>query len=960
MRDYGRSTSVKNQESFGTCWDFASTASMESNILTQGLNNETADTLNLSEAGNTWYLHTNTTDTSSPVYNEYVEDPDKGAAGGNSLLAADSISSGYGTYPEELINYNSFYDSFSMGYPESYRFYSDYRLKDYTELDPTNIDLVKQRIMDVGASYYTYNNLSSNFHRTEDGIDTYYDSSKDDAPATSGHAVTIIGWDDNFSKENFNPDNQPEHDGAWLVKNSWGEDINITGQPIEANEKYNGYFWVSYDSKVYDITQFEMQKSDNLENIYQHQVSALDYINVDSAANVFTADSNEKLEQICFGNTGEADVNVSIYRLDDNFTSPVDGTLLSSFDTTIDYTGTHTVDCPDDIILTKGDKFSVIITNKAKDGKELFLKYKPEDYNSREVAGKSYFTFEDSDWTDIANENEDISYMAIKAYTSNVTVDKTKLANLLEEVKDFTPDTNIPQSEIDKYYESLDLAKNLLANEENPSQIAINNAYYSLKGKYETFGGYCLYINSMEDFIKFHDELCNNNKSYKYIQLNTDLDFSGYEFDEPIFGRDNVFTGVFNGNGHTIKNYTCKTNGGLDYNSAFFTYTDGAVIKNITFDNADISGESHAGVITSESYNTQFINCTVKNSTVQTYRRACVAIISAVSTECSFIDCTIDNCSAIGGTQACLVSLDRCSYDESLKNKIENLSASNYTIKALYQVNDNMGSELAYYFSSDYLFPILTITDDKCIVEEFVGKIKSVDINGKQYTPADGSLIMDKTTCTAKVDVNFEEYEHINDFIISFDLAKKGIIILNYQGANTDVTIPSELYSAPVVAIDDEFSCLDENFEEIYITSITIPGTVKSIPERLLSYSPCLESVVLEEGIEEIGNYAFSGCNLNSIDLPDSLRSIGDLAFFNNNIKSVVLGKNIEKIGDKALGYTYSLRKLDKIEDFVISGYAGTAAEEYAKANGFTFVDLSNSEQTDNTTNETAQLMPCA
>lgn len=32
----------------------------------------------------------------------------------------------------------------------------------------------------------------------------------------SDHAATIIGWNDNYPKENFKY--QPEHDGTWLEK----------------------------------------------------------------------------------------------------------------------------------------------------------------------------------------------------------------------------------------------------------------------------------------------------------------------------------------------------------------------------------------------------------------------------------------------------------------------------------------------------------------------------------------------------------------------------------------------------------------------------------------------------------------------------------------------------------------------------------------------------------------------
>lgn len=49
------------------------------------------------------------------------------------------------------------------------------------------------------------------------------------------HALLIIGWDDNYSKDNFYYE-KPQNDGAWLVLNSWGTSW--------AN---NGVGWLSYE-----------------------------------------------------------------------------------------------------------------------------------------------------------------------------------------------------------------------------------------------------------------------------------------------------------------------------------------------------------------------------------------------------------------------------------------------------------------------------------------------------------------------------------------------------------------------------------------------------------------------------------------------------------------------------------------------------------------------------------------
>lgn len=52
------------------------------------------------------------------------------------------------------------------------------------------------------------------------------------------HDVVVVGWDDNFPKENFTI--QPEGDGAFICKNSWGEEFGD-----------DGYFYVSYyDTKI--------------------------------------------------------------------------------------------------------------------------------------------------------------------------------------------------------------------------------------------------------------------------------------------------------------------------------------------------------------------------------------------------------------------------------------------------------------------------------------------------------------------------------------------------------------------------------------------------------------------------------------------------------------------------------------------------------------------------------------
>ena len=37
----------------------------------------------------------------------------------------------------------------------------------------------------------------------------------------NGHAVMIVGWDDNYPKESFS--DSPPDDGAWILRNSYGD-----------------------------------------------------------------------------------------------------------------------------------------------------------------------------------------------------------------------------------------------------------------------------------------------------------------------------------------------------------------------------------------------------------------------------------------------------------------------------------------------------------------------------------------------------------------------------------------------------------------------------------------------------------------------------------------------------------------------------------------------------------------
>ena len=117
--------------------------------------------------------------------------------------------------------------------------------------------------------------------------------------------------------------------------------------------------------------------------------------------------------------------------------------------------------------------------------------------------------------------------------------------------------------------------------------------------------------------------------------------------------------------------------------------------------------------------------------------------------------------------------------------------------------------------------------------------------------------------------------------------------------------------------------------------------------------------IVLKQGTKSISKDAFSGCiNLTNIVIPNSLLSVGGGAFMNcSKLKSITIPKNVEDIGEYAFGYSdigIHYGSPVKYEDFTIKGYKGTAAEEYAKENGFKFIALDVSEPTSVSLNKTS------
>lgn len=460
----GDTTAIKDQDPFGTCWAFAAISTLESNLLhkrhgNSGVVNPDAFTLNMNNVSDEIDL--------SELYHAYMnmEPVSDGSQKGEGLTPADPeeanshlSTGGFGSSSQVLFtgwtgplaeSQEPYYplETTESGLPV-------YGVKDlqldlaspslahvheFIYLDGTSryhidtekhkyiydgfrqeaVDLVKQAMIKHGALMLMYQaDTSSPGDKGNGEYMNYNEFCQFDSSETvrTNHMVTVVGWNDDYPRENFQTGSgqMPENNGAFLIKNSWGNyDTSVKRYGERFVEAYNnfgttnegkmlmmtfnygipddeghgtGYIWISYED--HSLFTFSAIDGDDAADGYDYDhIYQYDFVNPVSfypislptdnentlIANVFTSEQDESLAAVSvYAPENNTDADIRIYRLTDSSTDPTEGELLAETSAFFDYRGFHTVKLDTPISLSQGDRFAVVESIRTKkDGKTV-------------------------------------------------------------------------------------------------------------------------------------------------------------------------------------------------------------------------------------------------------------------------------------------------------------------------------------------------------------------------------------------------------------------------------------------------------------------------------------------------------------------------------------------------------------------------------------------------------------
>ena len=313
--------------------------------------------------------------------------------------------------------------------------YKDDSGKVYTNEEVKAIrKIIKEHLINNGAIVAFNAGSKVNYYNNPYSIFSSTNYNCNDENITRDHGVTIVGWDDNYSRNNFREGKRPSSDGAYIVLNTYGE-----------NSFDNGYIYISYEdffieSELYGICS---TSSADYDKIYQYDDfgGVLKLMSNEGKtgyfANVFSRNIKEDEIINSVGVSICEYANIEIY-INPNGSSldPKDLVLVRNLKSTLN-PGYHRIHITPTKINNK--EFAIVIKQTALSGNTFNFQVEANvdgtAYNKITSNNQSYISIDGANWSNLAElkvsgVNMSNTDVCIKAFT----IEKEENNNLTSSV----------------------------------------------------------------------------------------------------------------------------------------------------------------------------------------------------------------------------------------------------------------------------------------------------------------------------------------------------------------------------------------------------------------------------------------------------------------------------------------------------------------------------------------------
>ncbi|MDE6606346.1 MAG: C1 family peptidase, partial [Lachnospiraceae bacterium] len=204
-------TSVKNQNPWGTCWAFATMALLENSMIRQGLADRSLD---LSERHLAYFSRNSGSDRLGNASDDSIISVPSDTylrVGGNTYMSAIRLMNWQGAALEADYPYSYAAPApidASCAQDAAVLAHDFYFVPTSKISKEEKIDAVKKLIAEFGCVQWSY--FDADAYRNSDKT-AYYNP----VNTSTNHAITVVGWDDNYSADNFGGNYKPDGNGAW-------------------------------------------------------------------------------------------------------------------------------------------------------------------------------------------------------------------------------------------------------------------------------------------------------------------------------------------------------------------------------------------------------------------------------------------------------------------------------------------------------------------------------------------------------------------------------------------------------------------------------------------------------------------------------------------------------------------------------------------------------------------------